>query len=532
MANPPRFSIVVPTYNTTTDLLLRMVGSVEMQWYPHWQLILADDASPLPETRIALSRLDDPRIEVLLLDKNSGISGATNSALEKATGDYVVFLDHDDELTADCLYELALCIEREGADFIYSDEDKIDEQGRFTQPFFKPDWSPDTMMSTMLTCHVSCVRRSLLDEVGFLRSEFDGSQDWDLVLRITEKAERIAHIPKVLYHWRIIPASVAADLAAKPYAVEAGKRAREAALERRGIKGTMEPVEQVFGYFRVKYAVIGDPLVSVIIPTRDNGHVLQRCLDSIHENSVYKNLEFVILDNGSMEPKTINILESISKEADCRIVRHAHPFNYSELNNLGVRQSQGEILLFLNDDTELVSSDGIERMIGFAQQSHVGAVGAKLLYPKTRQVQHSGVLNLASGPDHAFLYANAYDPGYFMRNLLEHDWLAVTGACLMIEKNKYEAVGGFDESFPVAYNDVDLCMRVWKSGLFNTVCPSAEWLHHESLTRGPDHLSEEKLHRLHRERRRLYQVHPDLLERDPFYNPNLHPYGKHFEIAF
>lgn len=532
MKKPPRFSIVVPTYNTTTDLLSRMVNSVEMQWYPHWQLILADDASPLAETRIALSKLDDPRIEVLLLDQNRGISGATNAALETATGEYIVFLDHDDELTADCLYELALCIEREDADFIYSDEDKIDEKGRFTQPFFKPDWSPDTMMSTMLTCHVSCVRRSLLDEVGFLRSEFDGSQDWDLVLRITEKAQRIAHIPKVLYHWRIIPASVAADLAAKPYAVEAGRRAREAALERRGIRGTMEPVEQVFGYFRVKYAVHGEPLVSIIIPTRDNGNILQNCIKSIRDNSKYKNVEFIILDNGSIEERTKGILSSIHQSDDCRVIRHDHPFNYSELNNLGVRESKGDILLFLNDDTELVSSDGIERMIGFAQQPHVGAVGAKLLYPKTRQVQHSGVLNLASGPDHAFLYADAHEPGYFMRNLLEHNWLAVTGACLMLEKKKYEAVEGFDENFPVAYNDIDLCIKLWKSGLFNAVCPSVEWLHYESLTRGSDHLSEEKLDRLHRERRRLYQVHPDLLERDPFHNPNLHPYGKHFEIGF
>lgn len=526
----PRFSIIVPTYNTTTDLLSRMLASVLAQWYPDWELILADDASPKPETRDFLRRLDNPRIRTLFLERNSGISGATNAALEQSRGDYIVFLDHDDELTEDCLWELALRIAQDDPDFVYSDEDKIDEQGRFCQPFFKPDWSPDTMMSTMFTCHVSCVRRSLLQEVGPLDSAFDGAQDWDLILRVTERAARIAHVPKVLYHWRIIPASVAADLSAKPYAIEAAERLREAALRRRGLPGTLEAVEQVPSHHRVRYAVRGEPLISVIIPSRNNGAVLRRCVESLQRVSGWRKLETIILDNGSDKPETLSILRTLEGQEGVRVIRHDAPFNYSELNNIGARAAQGQILLFLNDDTELLSADGLERMAGYAQLPHIAAVGAKLLYPQSLQVQHVGLVNLTSGPGHAFLQENADAPGYFMRNLLEYNWVAVTGACLMIERGKFEAVGGFDESFPVAYNDVDLCFRLLKQGLYHVVCPSVRLLHHESLSRGQDHATPERRARLDADRHRLYAAHPDMLMHDPFHNPNLHPEDVHFSV--
>lgn len=526
----PRFSIVVPTYNTTTELLSRMVASVEAQWYPDWELVLADDASPLAETRHFLGSIKNPQIKVLLLDKNSGISGATNAALQRAEGDYVVFLDHDDELTQDCLYELALCINREDPDYVYSDEDKIDEEGGFTQPFFKPSWSPDTMMSTMFTCHVSCVRRSLLQEVGLLRSDFNGSQDWDLVLRITEQAKRIAHIPKVLYHWRIIPGSTSGSLSAKSYAVDAGKRAREAALARRGILGSMEPVEQVPGYFRVRYFVSGTPLISIIIPSRNNGVVLRRCVDSLFLRSTWRNFEVVILDNGSDDPETLYILSTLATQERVRVIRHDAPFNYSELNNIGVREARGEFLLFLNDDTELLTPDGLERMAGYAQLPHIGAVGAKLIYPEIMQVQHAGVINLPVGPCHAFVRQSPDAPGYFMRNLLEYNWIAVTGACLMVERTKFEAVGGFDETFPVAYNDIELCFRMLKQGLYHVVCPSVRLLHHESLSRGNDLEDQGKRDRLDTDRYRLFAAYPDLLMHDPFYSPNLHPGSPQFDI--
>lgn len=527
----PTFSIVVPLYNTADDLFSRMAGSVLAQWYPYWELILVDDKSPLQSVRDNALKLSDSRVKTVLLERNQGISGATNRGLAEATGDYIVFLDHDDELTDDCLFELAKCIDAEDPDYVYSDEDKILPDGSFGQPFFKPDWSPDTLMSTMYTCHVSCVRRSLLESVGDLRSEFDGSQDWDFVLRVTEAATRISHVPKVLYHWRVIPQSVASDLNAKPYAIDAARRARVAALERRGLKGTVEAVPQLPGYFRVKYDVKGTPLVSIIIPSKNNGAVLKRCLDTILQRSQYQNLEIVLLDNGSTDEATVNYLASLHVEPKIRIVRHDAPFNYSEINNIGAREAKGSILLFLNDDTEVISPDWIERMAGYAQLKHIGAVGAKLLYPDSRKVQHSGVVNLSDGPNHAFLFADADAPGYFVRNLIEYDWIAVTGACLMVEREKFDAVGGFDECFPLAYNDVDLCFRLVGSGLFNVVCPSAQLLHYESLSRGLDSASEEKRLRLEQEKRRLYLKHPQFLMRDPFHNPNLAPNDLYFALA-
>ncbi|ASG23709.1 glycosyltransferase family 2 protein [Nitrospirillum viridazoti] len=525
------FSIVVPIYNTPPALLEAAIRSVEAQWYPHWQLVLVDDASPNPATRAALEQPRDPRVTILRQPANQGISGATNAGLAAATGDFVVFLDHDDELTADCLYELALCIAAHDPDFVYSDEDKITEDGRFTQPFFKPDWSPDTMMSTMYTCHVSCVRRSLVNELGGLRPEYDGCQDWDLVLRLAERTTRIQHVTKVLYHWRIIPQSTAADLNAKPYVVSVSERLRADTLARRGLKGTLEPLPQLPSYHRVRYDIRGTPTISIIIPSRDNQPVLSACLDSIRARSSYDRYEIVVLDNGSREPATLGYLNRIRAWPGVKVIRHDAPFNYSELNNLGVAAATGDILLFLNDDTEVLTTDWLERMAGYAQLDHVGAVGAKLLYPGGEKVQHAGVLNLFNGPSHAFLRQDRNHYGYFLRNLLEYNWLAVTGACLMVERRKFEAVGGFDETLPIAYNDVDLCMRLHEVGYYNVMCQAAELIHHESISRGLDFVSPEKMARLEQERGRLYDRHPGLFLHDPFGNPNLHPNGGNFEIA-
>lgn len=527
----PLFSIVVPVYNTTPELLKAALASVQAQWYPHWQLILADDASPSEETRHALSQIDHPQIKLLRLETNQGISGATNAALEAAEGDFIVFMDHDDELTVDCLYELALCIDREQPDFIYSDEDKLTEEGGFTQPHFKPDWSPDTMMSTMFTGHVSCIRRSLLEKVGGLRSEFDGCQDWDFVLRVSEQTQHISHIPRVLYHWRIIPASVASDIAAKPYVLDASRRVRMDALSRRGLEGSVEPVIQVPGYFRVNYHLTGTPLISIIIPTRDNGNVLRRCIESIQKNSSYRNFELIILDNGSVESSTLSFLQELQDQGQALVIRHDAPFNFSELNNIGVNKANGELLLFLNDDTEVLCDDWLERMGGYAQLPHIGAVGAKLLYPDGNEIQHAGVLNLTIGPVHAFLRHDCDRPAYFMRNLLEYDWLAVTGACLMMEASKFKALGGFDTTFPIAYNDIELCLRAIEKGYYNVVCQAVTLIHHESVSRGLDNADPIKQGRLQKELLRLYDLHPKFFQYDPFHNPNLHPSGLNFEVA-
>lgn len=527
----PFFSLVVPAYNTPVELLQRLLASVRQQWYPHWQLVLVDDNSPAEATRDALSHLVDPRIKVIRLDSNRGISGATNVAIEQAEGDYVVFLDHDDELTTDCLFELARCIDVCDPDFVYSDEDKIDTDGSFTQPFFKPDWSPDTMMSTMFTCHVSCVRRALALELGGLRSEYDGSQDWDFILRLTERTDRIVHIPKVLYHWRIIPASVSSDLAAKPYAVDAGRRAREDALRRRGLSGELRPVPQIPGYYRTHYHLRGQPLFSIVIPSKNNGTVLRACVDSIIGKSDYRHFEIIAIDNGSTDRATLAILEELGRHPQVRVVRHDMPFNYSEINNVGVQHAGGDIMVFLNDDTEVLTGEWLQCLGGYAQLAHVGAVGAKLLYPETLQVQHSGIVNLANGPGHAFQHAHKDAPGYFARNLLECDWIGVTGACMMLERAKLELVGGFDESLPVAYNDVELCFRLVERGYYNVVCPAVELLHHESLSRGLDAIDDAKRMRLEREKLRLYQKHSRFYMFDPFHNPNFAPNDIHFGLS-
>jgi glycosyltransferase involved in cell wall biosynthesis len=530
MASKPMFSIVVPVYNTPPALLTAAIESVKKQWYPHWELILVNDASPARETRAALKRIDDQRIKVLHLQKNARISGATNAGLDAATGDYIVFMDHDDEITPDCLYELAICINREDPDFIYSDEDNLTETGEFTEPHFKPDWSPDTMMSTMFTCHVSCVRRSVQKVVGGLRSEVDGCQDWDFVLRLAEHTSRISHIPKVLYHWRVIPGSIATNIAAKSYVLEASKKVREDALARRGLRGCVEPVPQVPGYFRVAYALHGTPLISIIIPTRDNEKIVRQCLDSIFTRTQYENFEIILLDNGSKDSATLTYLEALQAHEKIKVVRHDAPFNYSELNNIGVRHARGELFLFLNDDTEVLQGDWLERLGGYAQLPHVGAVGAKLLYGDGRQVQHVGLVNLEAGPGHAMLRIDVDAPGYFMRNLLEYNWLAVTGACLMVERAKFMQVDGFAESLPVAYNDVDFGMRLHAAGFYNVVVPAVRLIHHESVSRGVDHMNPEKLARLKREMHALYERNPKYFQYDPFFNINFHPNGINFDI--
>lgn len=529
LGSRPKFSIVVPIYNTPADLLHKMIASVQQQWYPNWELILADDASSLPETKNALGALvDEAQIKIIQLTNNAGIAGATNAAIDCACGEYVVFLDHDDELTDDCLFELVQCINQEDPDFIYSDEDKLTAEGHFAQPHFKPDWSPDTMMGTMYTCHVACVRLHLVQQLGGLRSEFNGCQDWDFILRLSEITDKISHIPKVLYHWRIIPSSTASDLSAKPYVIAASKAVRESALARRGLTGIVEDLPGYHGYFRVNYLTQDNPLISIIIPSRDNSVVLARCIHSIFTSSSYQNYEIILMDNGSVQPATHSYLVSLATKV--KVIRHDIPFNFSTLCNVGASQAAGAILLFLNDDTEIVQSDWLERMVGYAQLKHIGAVGAKLLYGDQQTIQHAGVLNLKNGPVHAFLRAHKDNPGYFLRNQIEYNWLAVTGACLMIETEKFKKIGGFDENFPVAYNDVDLCFRLKEANYHNLLCPSVVLIHHESLSRGNDHHCDKKLARLQEDLAKLNVKHPRFFQYDPYFNVNFAPNGYNFDV--
>ncbi|MGC8732540.1 MAG: glycosyltransferase family 2 protein, partial [Halothiobacillaceae bacterium] len=393
------------------------------------------------------------------------------------------------------------------------------------------DWSPDTMMSTMMTGHVSAVRIGLYTSLGGLRSEVNGCQDWDFVLRVAEVTCKITHIPKVLYHWRVIPGSIASDITAKQYVRDASRRVRADALARRGLDGTVEEVPEVAGYFRVNYQPRGTPLVSIIIPTRDREDMLRRCIQSIESRSHYRDFELIVIDNGSREAATLAFLNELKSGARARVIRDDRPFNFSALNNLAAEQAHGDLLLFLNNDTEVLTPDWLERMAGFAQLAHVGAVGAKLVYPGARQtIQHAGLINLQDGPGHAMLGMDADAHGYFMRNLLDYDWSAVTGACLMIEAAKFRNAGGFDETFPVAYNDVELCFRLVERGLHNVVCQAVRLRHFESQTRGLDHLDAEKARRQRDELCRLYDMHPRFYQHDPFHNVNLHPNSVHFEL--
>lgn len=523
-------SIIVPTYNTDIIWLEKLVKSVYAQWYTKWELIFVDDASSKVETKEYLDALDSPFIKVNKLEKNVGIAAATNEAIKLVSGDYVVFLDHDDEFTPDCLFELALEIEKKSPDFIYSDEDKIASDGSYTEPHFKPVWSPDTMMSTMYTCHVMCIKKTILNSLGGLRSLYDGCQDWDLVLRVSEVTNKISHIPKVLYHWRIIPASVAADLAAKPYVNEASKKLRNDAIKRRGLEGEIVPIENYTGYYRVKYKLQGDPLVSIIIPTRDNFKIVAQAIDSILSKSTYKNLEIIIINNGSVQKNTLDYLKTVELYPNVKVVSHDKAFNYSELNNVGVEHASGNFYIFLNDDVEVITETWIEDLTAYAQLKHVGAVGAKLIYPNSTLVQHAGVLSLECGPSHAFLKSDVNSPGYYMRNQLDYNWLAVTGACMVIESSKYKKVEGFDESLPIAYNDMDICIRLHKLGFYNVMCQAVHLYHHESVSRGIDDIDPVKIIRLKKDMRRLYCNHPEYFQYDPFYSINLHPNSVNFDL--
>ncbi|MFB9867334.1 glycosyltransferase [Vreelandella sulfidaeris] len=525
------FSIVVPVYNTEVWMLKSAIHSVQRQWYDHWELILVNDASTREETINLLSELNIDRIKVLNLTENMGIATATNSGIEESIGEFIVFMDHDDELTPDCLYELAKKIDEDNPDYVYSDEDKISEKMEYVGPHFKPDWSPETLMSIMYTSHVSCIRKSLVKQVGGLNPQLDGCQDWDLVLRVTEQTNKISHIAKVLYHWRVLEGSVALSLKAKPYVESATIKLKNEALLRRNLKGELEKVPGRDGYWKVNYFPQGNPLISIVIPSKDNFKILSSCLNSIEKNTRYDNYEIILVDNGSSDIETLEYLEKIKEKTRINIVEHDSPFNFSALCNIGAKKSNGEVLLFLNDDIEVISHDWLERLCGYAQLDHVGAVGAKLLYPGGKYIQHCGIINSYNGPGHAFLHKPRNHDGYFLRCDIEYNWSAVTGACLMLETAKFKKIGGFDEALPIAYNDVDLCFTLLNHGYFNVLCPSVELIHHESVSRGKDDIDPIKMKRLDSEKKKLYKKHPKFYSFDPFHNTNLKFSSDYFDYT-
>jgi GT2 family glycosyltransferase len=521
----PRISIVMPVYDVEPRWLMAAVNSVRRQFYPHWQLCIADDGSRRSETRAAIDaieRLGDPRIQVRRLPTNRGIALASNAALELAHGEYVGLLDHDDELTRDALLEVALRIVADDPDVIYSDEDKLDPTGQHCEPHFKPDFNLDYFLSVNYLCHFTVLRRTLLQQIGGFRTGFDGAQDYDLFLRATERCERIAHIPKVLYHWRQSSTSTAATSAAKPQAWDAGLRALGESLARRGIDATVERGPYPTTY-RVRRALRGQPLVTILIPFRDKPELLATCVESILERSDYPHFEILGIDNGSREPATHRLLEELRRrDARVRFVRYDAPFNFSAINNFGARHARGEHLLFLNNDTEVIARDWLRALLEHSQRPEVGVVGAKLLYADG-SLQHAGVIiGIGGVAGHAHLFAPGDDPGYFGRAQLPQRLSAVTFACAMSRRAVFEQLHGLDErELTVAFNDIDYCLRAVEIGYQVIYTPFAVLYHHESRSRGYED-DPEKQARFAREVAYMQRRHRLILERgDPYYNPNL-----------
>jgi GT2 family glycosyltransferase len=512
----PVVSVIVPVHRTPLWALERCVASVLAQDMAAWQLCICDDGSndPALSERLASYAALDPRVEVTALDVPRGISAATNEALRLARGELVAFLDHDDELAPHALRLFAEALQAEPeADVLYCDEDKLDALGERFDPFFKPAWSPDLLLSYAYLAHLMAVRRQLVEELGGLRSAFDGSQDWDLALRATERARRVVHIPDVLYHWRSLPGSTSAGSGAKPWAFEAGRRVLEDALSRRG-GGEVIQSARFPGRYHLRRALGSHPLVSIVIPFRDEPALLATCATSLRLAPGYDRFELVLVDNGSELPETAELLDRLSSEPNVRIIEDPGPFNWAAINNAASKKASGELLLFANNDIEARVSNWLSPMVAHALRPEVGAVGARLLYPDGT-IQHAGVvIGLGGIAGHVLRGLPAEMPGYASMAIQTRNCSVVTGACMMVRRDVFESVGGFDEELAVAFNDVDFCLRLREKGYLVVYEPLAELVHHESRSRGhTDDLAEGK--------RIVERWSAVIAAGDPYLNPNL-----------
>lgn len=522
----PIISIVMPVYNVEEKWLRQCIDSVLNQIYPYWELCIADDASTDMNTKKVLvdyQKLDN-RIKVIFREKNGHISEATNTALTLAQGEFVALLDNDDELPPHALYEIVKVLnENSELDLIYSDEDKIDENGNRSDPAFKPDWSPDLLLGTNYISHLGVYRKSILDEIGGFRKGYEGSQDYDLVLRFTEKtiANRIKHIPKILYHWRMLPTSTAVDQSSKNYAFEAGLKALQETIIRRKINGHATH-GLANGLYDLYYDIDKEGLVSIIIPTKNGYKDVKRCISSIIEKTTYQNYEIILADNGSNDPRMKELYKQFKVQLQEKFIVEFIdiPFNFSRINNIAAKKAKGKYLLFLNNDTEVIAENWLTLMVSFAQQTRIGCVGAKLLYPNNT-IQHAGViLGLGGIAGHSHYGYPHGDLGYFGRLAINVNYSAVTAACLLVKKVDFDIVNGFEETFTVAFNDVDLCLKIQSLGKNNVWLHEAELYHFESQTRGYDDKGKKKK-RFEQEKMMMEEKWHILIENDPFYNPNL-----------
>jgi glycosyltransferase involved in cell wall biosynthesis len=536
LPNPVPIAVLMPVFNPKPEWLQAAIDSVRAQLYPHWQFCIADDCSTDPSIRPLLeaAMAADPRIQVAFRERNGHICASSNSALELVQAPWVALLDHDDLLPDEALIWVAKAIaEHPEAQLFYSDEDKLSPAGELFDPYFKGDWNPVLMEGQNMFSHLGVYATDLVRRVGGFREGFEGSQDHDLVLRCSEqlRREQIVHIPRVLYHWRVHPQSTAGGAKAKPYTVQAAERAISEQLQRRAL-----PLRQISWTpvgFRAELALPEQPpRVSVIIPTRNGLKVLRPCLTSLLERTRYSDFEVLVVDNGSDDPATLQFLADLEQQGRIRVLPDPSPFNYSALNNRAVQQSSGELICLLNNDIEVIDPGWLEELVVQALRPGVGAVGARLLYPN-RTLQHGGVLLGVGGvANHAHLGWPGDHPGYFSRAQLTQEMAAVTGACLLVRRSHYEAVGGLnEEQLKVAFNDVDFCLKLREQGLQNVYAPAARLIHHESVSRGQD-LSPEKAARFAAEVDWMQQRWGDQLPHDPAYNPNLSLDNPHFRLAW
>lgn len=525
-AYSPKISILVATFNTKEEYLKEMIDTVVNQSYSNWELCIADGSTNDFVEKYVHEHYSNygDKIKFQKLDQNYGISGNTNKAFEMATGDYITVYDHDDTLELDCFYEIVKALQEYRYDVLYTDEDKFDDSTKmYNDPNLKPDFSEDLLRSHNYITHLFIVNKKIVDEVGYYNSEFDGSQDYDYIFRCVEKANAVYHIPRILYHWRMHPESTAQNPENKMYCYDAGKRAIEAHYKRIGVEATVEFLPKpMYGMYHTIYSTKDNPLVSILIPNYNHKAILKTCIDSLYNVNTYKNFEIVIVENNSTEKEIFEYYEELKKLHDnIQVVTYKGEFNYSRINNFGMKYTKGDYVLLLNNDTEVISPNALSEMVGCILRPEVGAVGAKLLY-EDDTVQHAGVVVGFSGyAGHVNHGINKDDYGYMVRARINCNYSAVTAACMMIKKSVFNQVGGFDEQFVVACNDVDLCLKICKEKYLIVYNAFALWHHYESKSRGYDDASQEKMWRFNKEVEKFQDKWKDvLINGDPFYNSN------------
>lgn len=527
-----KISILVPLWNTPENFLREMIESVTAQTYQNWELCLADgsdDDHAYVETIVREYQEKDGRGRILYkkLEKNEGIAGNTNRCLAMATGEYIGLFDHDDILHPSALYEYVKVINEKNADYIYCDETtfKSGDINKMLTMHFKPDYAIDNLRANNYICHFSVFARQLLDGTELFRTKFDGSQDHDMILRLTDRAKNVVHVPKLLYYWRSHPGSVASDINAKPYAIQSAKDAVADHLRRHGYEHFQITSTRAFEtIFKIRYQIIGDPKISIVIANKDHLEDLKRCITSIREKSTYENYEIIVVENGSETKEIFDYYEKLKDDPQIKVVTYTErgSFNYSKVNNFGVKEASGDYILLLNNDTQVITVNWMEELLMYAQREDVGAVGAKLYYGN-KTIQHAGVvlqLGAHRTAGHSHYGQHRDNLGYMGRLCYAQDVSAVTGACLLVKKKLFEEVGGLDESFAISLNDVDFCLKLREKGLLNVFTPFAELYHFESVSRGLDDQGE-KAARYNDESERFREKWKEVLEKgDPYYNPN------------